>query len=366
MIKVCHIVDELGVGGTEMNLKEIALNLRDKYDHEIWCLKGKGVMAPEIEKNGLSVRAFDFRGGIKFSSILILTRDMKKKRFGIVHCHGLFPSIWGRIAALLAGVPVRIVHCQNLYYGITSWARMKLIFLSNFTTKIIAVSEAVKRSLVEYVGIDRLKIEVVYNCSKKFAIPSPETRKNARAELGVIDGDFVVGSISRLEEHKGHRCLLEAVAKIKDNMPHLKCLIVGDGPAMEILKQKARDLKLDDIVIFSGFRADTETMLSIMDIFVLPSTIREGLPLTLAEAAAAALPLIATSVGGNPEIVFDGRNGFVIEPNNAEEIAAKIKYLSDNRSDIKKMGDESLKIWKRKFTLEEMLRKIDSLYQSLI
>jgi len=336
----------------------------DKYHHEVWCLREKGAMAPEIEGRGIAVRAFHFKGKIRLFSILMLAKEMKNKRFDIVHCHGLFPSIWGRLAALLSGVPVRIAHCQNLYYGMGAWTRMKLLLLSNFTTRLIAVSGAVKRCLVEYIGINRLKIEIIYNCSKKFEMPPLKAMESARAELGIKNGDFVVGSIGRLEEHKGYSYLLDAVARIKDGMPNLKCLIVGDGKAADALKQKAGESHIDDIVKFSGSRNDTELMLSIMDIFVLPSTIREGLPLTLAEAAAAGLPMIATCIGGNPEIVLNGKNGFIIEPKDAGALAAKIRHLADNPADREKMGSESLRIWKENFTLEEMLSKIGTLYQT--
>ncbi len=365
MIKICHILDTLNIGGLEKTLIKIISDLKG-YEHQVWCLKNKGILAKEVEDKGVLLREFNFAGGITIPALLRLSKALKRENINIVHCHGLFPSIWGRVAAILAGVPVKIVHCQNVYYGIPKKDVIKLRLLSFFTAKIIAVSEAVKKCLIEFVGINPGKITVIYNSAARTAGQDVLTREGFRRSIGLDKNDFVSGSISRIEEHKGHSFFIEAVAKCKsDNVP-CKCIIAGDGPYKEYLGAKIKKLGLEDRVILLGWRKDIQALLLAMDVFVYSSILREGLPLALAEAASAGLPLIVTQIGGNSEIVENGVNGFVVPPGDAGALAEKIKYFVENPAETKKMGEFSRKIWEDKFALEEMIHKIDSLYKSLI
>lgn len=368
MIKICHFVDELGIGGLEKTLKNIALNLdKKRYQQQVWCLKKKGILAEELENEGILVRSFNIEGGLNFSSIFKLIKELKKESFNIVHCHGLFPSIWGILTANFARVPIKIMHSQNLYSWVPRKDIIKLRFLSYFTTKIIAVSEAVRRSLIEFNRISPEKIVVIYNSAPDLRCTSGSNlRLELRKELGIDKDDFVVGSIGRLEEHKGHAYLIEAISYLRYQMLPLKCLIVGDGPQMETLKLKAKSLKLDDKVIFTGYRNDAQSLFLAMDIFVLPSTWIEGLPLVLAEAASAGLALIATNIGGNPEVVADGINGFIVPAKNSGVLAEKMQYLIDNPKERERMGQESFRAWEDKFSLKRMIKNLNDLYEEVL
>ena len=367
MIKVCHIADELGVGGLEKTLKNIVLGLdKNKYQQQVWCLKRKGALARDIEKEGIPVKEYHLEGGLNVGDLLRLKNDLNKENFQIIHAHGLFPSIWARSAALLVNVPLVVVHCQNLYDNIALRDKLKLRFLAFFTTEIVAVSEAVKYSLARHVGLDPAKISVIYNSCEEIKVNSPKQNELMRLDLGIAEHDFVIGSISRLEEHKGHRYLIEAVSQLEPYIPHLKCLIVGEGQVKVGLERMAMNLGLKERVIFTGFRQDIGNLLSLMQVFVQPSTLREGLPLALAEAASARIPLIATAIGGNPEIVFDGRNGFIIAANDAKAIAQKLRYLFQHPAEREKMAQESHRIWEERFSLKKMLKDIDFLYERYI
>lgn len=366
MIKVCHLLDNLEVGGLEKTVKYIALNLgREKYSQQVWCLRDKAVLAGEIEQAGILVRPFYFRGGIfRNFQFLQLARALAQENFMIIHAHGLYPSIWARLAAIFTRIPVRVVHCQNLYYGLGIKDRLLLKSLSNFTTSIIAVSEAVRFSLTEAVGINPRKIQVIYNSSPEIARTSLIEGQNIRKELGINDNDFVIGAAGRLNEQKGYRYLIEAISFLKPATPNLKCLIIGKGDQREALESEAANLGLRNQIIFTGQRMDIEKLYPLIDIFVQPSTLREGLPLVLAEAASCGIALIATNVGGNPEIVLEGFNGFVIPPQDALQIAGKIKYLLANPALRKTIAENAKKTWQEKFSLEKMMKKIELLYQN--
>ncbi len=360
MKKICHVADELSVGGIERTVLSIALNLKG-YEHQIWCLKSKGVLAADAGRAGVVVREFGFFGSIGFAKLISLAGEMKKERFDIVHGHGLYPSIWARTAAVIAGVPVRIAHAQSLYYGLPWRDRAKLRLLARATSKIAAVSEAVKTSLVEGVGIAEPKIEVIYNSSPDMRLQSVLSRHAIRESFG-CGSSFVIGGVGRLEPLKGFGFLVEAVGICRQRGVNVKCIIVGEGPERARLEKMIGDMGLRDVVILSGLRNDIGVVLSAMDAMVQASIEREGLPLTLAEASSTGLPLIATAVGGNPEIAINGDNGFVVPPHDAAAIAEKICALAGDPDMAKKMGERSRALWQEKFTLERMMTRIDDLY----
>ena len=363
MIKVCHIVDTLQIGGLEKTIIDIVSNLKS-YEHQIWCLKEKGALAGEVEGRGIKVKEFGFRGGVRLSSLSVLVKELKGEKIKIVHCHGHYPSIWGRLAAIFAGVPVRIEHCQSLYYRLLLKEKIKLRSLSLFTTKIIAVSEAVRKSLIESVGIRPDKIVVIYNSAPAFPAADPHRREEARRALGIGQGYFVIGNIGRVEEMKGHRFLIDAVAKLKAEGQKCACVIAGAGSETEAVRALIKSLGLETSVFLLGVRRDIADILAAMDVFVQPSTIREGLPLALAEAASAGLPLVATGVGGNPEIVADGVNGYIVEPKDAGAIAGAIRRLMADPAKRSAMGEASKNIWQDKFSTEIMVRKVREVYDS--
>jgi len=367
MIKVCHLLEELSVGGLENTAKQIVLHLdNNQYRQEVWCVKGKGLSAGEYEQKGIVVRPFDFEGGLNLRALRELVGALRSEKFDIIHAHGFFPFIWGVAAGTLAGIPVRVVHCQSTYYGVALWQVTKLRILSVFAARVIAVSEAVRRSLIEYVRIPPSKITVIYNAAPDLKREDREGRIKKRRELGIDEDDYVVGSVGRLLEHKGHRYVIEAVARLRPRVPRLKYLIVGGGPGGDALRRRAADLAVSDIVIFAGKHNDAGGFYPLMDIYIQPSILKEGLPLALAEAASAGLPLIATDIGGNAEVAHNGVNGYIVEPENTEALAAKIELFVRDPDQMRRMGEGSRRVWRERFMLDTMIRDIDSLYRQLL
>ncbi len=361
MVKVCHILDNLNVGGLEKIAIDIILNLKG-YEHQMWCLKQKGAMAEVLEARGVLVREFNFEGALSVSAVAMLVKELKKEHFSIIHSHGLFPSVWARIAAILAKVPIRIVHCHSTYYGLYLRERIRLWALSYYTTAIIAVSDAAKKSLVEYIRIPDSKIKVIYNGIEDISRDKVFLRQKARVQLGLNPDDFVIGCLGRLVEMKGQRYLLDAMVDVRKRHPSCKCLIIGDGPQQKELLRQITKLGLEDGVFLLGMRGDVPELLSAIDLVVSSSILKEGLPLVLVEAAAMALPLIATNIGGSPEVVKDQVNGFIVEPKNAGVLADRVNYLIEHPNERQAMGQRSREIWEAKFRKEEMIRKIEQIY----
>lgn len=359
-MKICHILDELSIGGLEKTVVQIASGLSG-YTHEVWCLNNKGVWAPRLEKLGVRVRALGFSGHVGLGGVFDMAGRMRKEHFDIVHCHGHYPSVTGRAAAILAGVPVRIAHAQGLYYWIKPKDRMRLKALSFFTTAFIAVSRAVKKSLVEFVGVNPGRITVIYNSSPDMAAAAARSRQAVRDGLGIGMNDFVVGTVGRFDKRKGYPFVIDAVARFGGGA---KLVMVGDGPERTRLEELIASKGLKGRVILTGAREDVADHLAAMDCFVQPSVYTEGLPLVLAEAASASLPLVATDVGGNPEIVADGINGFIVKPEDPVVLSEKIAYLMAHPEERREMGRRAREVWKERFSEETMLGGIRKIYDA--
>ena len=363
MIKIIHITDNLNTGGLENTLKQIVLGLdRKKFSVKVICLMGGGEIAEEIKKKKIPLEILNISGALGLTPVLKLCRKLKKEKADIIHCHGISAGVWGRVAGRLAGIPVRFVHAQNVYYGLGAWGRFKERLLIKITTKVIAVSEAVKRSLTDFVGVDPKKIEVIYNSSPAYKKTGRAEIKKFKKRLGINTNSTVIGTISRLVDHKGHKFVIEAVAELKNEFD-VKYLIIGEGPERRKLEQVTEMLGLKKNIIFTGLRKDVDKLLSIMDVFILPSTVREGLPLALAEAASLGLPLIATPIGGNREIVRNNYNGLIIPVENTKSIVKAVKRIVLNPKIRKAMSEKSVRIFGEKFTADGMIKKIEALYK---
>lgn len=360
MKKVCHLLDTLGIGGLEKTVIDIAGHLSG-YDHHIWCVKDPGPLAPVAEKDGLRVRAFGFEGRAGVRRVRELAHAMRAEGFSIVHSHGHFPSVWGRMAGVAAGIPVRILHAQNVYYVASVRNRLRLRVLDLVTQQTIAVSEAVKESLIRTTGIPASKVAVIYNSAPDMKAGGEADRDRMRQGFGLADS-FVVGCVGRLEEHKGHRLVVEAVAQCLGQGVDVRCLMVGDGQYRAALEKRVRESGRAERFVFTGMRNDIASLLAAMDVFVQPSTLREGLPLVLAEAASAGLPLIATPIGGNGEVVVEGVNGYLVPVNDAAAIAGRIAHLARHAAEARSMGAASRQVWGERFTRGRMVDAVRAVY----
>jgi len=276
----------------------------------------------------------------------------------------------------MTGVPV-IIHglhgstFQAFNSGLLNW----LLFLferltGRFTDAYISVSKVLSEKYIEkgigkkenyYTVYSGMELETFYNVREKI-----DCEKKQR-ELGINSKHFVIGNVARLEKRKGHKFLLDAFQKIimrRKDCP-LKLLIIGEGDERGNLENYVRELNLGEKVIFTGYREDVEELMALMDVFVLTS-LREGLPRVLVQAAAVGIPLVAFNVDGVPEIVKDNHNGFLIRTKDVEQLANRIVKYIDNRDLILLHGQKGREFIKDKWSIEDMVDKIDKVYQDLI
>lgn len=364
-ITVVQAVENLRIGGIEKMVSTIAQGLnKDKYDVKVYCLAEGGAIADGLIRKGYQVKILNLKTYHNPINIIRLARLMRKDKVRILHTHGYFASTFARLSAILARVPIIFTKISSTYYDLKLRHRLIGRALSLFSDKIICVSNAVGEFVVQRERINPGKIIVIHNGAR--IEPPSQAKVTLRSGWGIKEGDKIIGTVARLEPVKGIEYLIRAAAKVVKAIDDVKFLIVGDGTQRQELGNLVKELRISNKVIFAGFLTNHQDALSIMDIFVLPSSIREGFSSALTEAMGFGLPVVATKIGGNVEAVSDGINGILVPPKDSDAMAEAIIALLKDPLRVKKMAEESKKLYCEKFSAEIMVKKIEELYDFYI
>lgn len=373
---------ECTVGGTRKHLSILANHLnRDRFHVSVAC-------AAERDRRFLDdVRQMKACGARVF--LLPMTREiaprrdvvclcklchlMARRKYDIVHTHSSKAGVLGRLAAKIMRVPV-IVHTPHTFAFLFKDHTTRLLktgflelerFLGRFTDKLIAVSPSEKRSILQSKVISAEKIEVINNAvnvaelSQNGFIPA-EVKK----ELNLPLDSYIIGTVGLLNVAKGQKYLILAGAEALKRIPNLRILIVGSGELEEELKALSRQQQISSQVIFTGYRSDVARMLSVMDIFVLPS-LWEAMPFAVLEAMAAGKPIISTDVDGARDAVIHGETGLLVPIGDKQAIAEAIVRLWQNRSKAQRMGQMGQQRARSLFNIDRMVRQTERLYLDL-
>lgn len=382
-IRVAHIISRMVTGGAEENTLFTIQGLdKNRYDIDLIvgeeCNKNIFDISQEsgfniIQINGLKGKLNFFYDPIILMKLVML---LKRNHYDIVHSHTTKTGILGRLAARIVGVPIIIcgLHgtaIQTFSSKILNWA---LIFFEKltgrFTDAYISVSEILSKNYKEKgIGINT-KYYTVYsgmNLDKFYNVKGSIKKEIIVKELGISSDNFIIGNIGRLEVAKGHKFVIDAFKKVQEKREDclLKLMIIGEGEEELNLIKYVKKLGLEDKIIFTGYRKDVGKLMAIMDILVL-SSLREGLPRVLVQAAAVGIPSVAFSVDGVPEIVKDGYNGFLVKPRDVNQLADKIIKYIDNRKLVELHGKNGRNFVNGKWSFENMVNKVDKIYQELI
>ncbi len=381
-IRVLHIITRLVVGGAQENTLW-TVRLLDKDRYETLLATGPSDDEPEgsLDAEAVAARIPIFkikelvRNPNPVKDIIAtwkLFRLMKETKFDIIHTHCSKAGILGRIAAKLSGAPI-IVHTPHghVFYGyfstMISWAFVVTErIVGAFTDKIITLTERGKEEHIHYrIGGPEKFVAIPSGIDlRDYQVCAADTAQKRR-ELRLSGDDLLVGTIARLSDIKGHRYLLEAVPAIRAKVPKAKFLLVGDGPLKNELVRMCYDLDIIDSVLFLGIRKDIPALVSVMDLFVLPS-LNEGMGKVFLQVQAMGKAVIAADVGGVREIVRDGENGLLVPPKDAGAIAAACIELLTDGEKRREMGEKGKAQVDGRFSVETMVEKIETLYEELI
>jgi len=382
-IKVAHIITRIITGGAEENTLYTIKGL-DKKKYDIDLIVGeefrKDIYNNFKNNDFCIIQLKGLKGKLNFlydPIVLIkLINLFKKNQYDIVHTHLTKIGILGKIASRISGVPI-VIHglhgsaFQAFNSKLLNWA---LIFFERITSKYTDAYISVSRILSEkYIkeGIGKRENHFTVfsgmNLDKFYYSRKKINRRKKLADLGISLDCFIIGNVATLEPRKGHKFLIDAFKKVieKHKNKSIKLIIVSDGYERENLVNYVDKLNLKEKVIFTGYREDIEELMAIMDVFVLAS-LREGLPRVLVQAAAVGIPLIAFNVDGVPEIIKNNYNGFLVRPKDVEELADRIIRYINNMELISLHGQRGREFVKGKWSIEDMVNKIDGIYQELI
>jgi len=300
--------------------------------------------------------------------VLQLADILREKRIDILHCHKHKPTVYGALASIVAGrIPVishvhGLSRTRSLSRRAANWAILKSVH------RIIAVSESVRRDVIQTNWqIDPSKVVTVKNCIDLQMIDHIKVgRQDARLRLGLSEDEIVFGTVGRLALTKGQSYLIEAFAQVREYLPASRLVILGQGPLLQALEKTAKDLGVLPWILFAGYRNDVFELLKGFDVFVLPS-LAEGLSIALLEAMAMRLPVIASHVGGIPEVFGECRCGKLVQPKDASALAAAMLEIGSAEGNLKKqMGEEGRQRVEEEFTTDVMIRKLTGIYESVL
>lgn len=363
-LRVMHVVLSLAAGGTERLVIEMCRRLGPANAPVVCCLDAPGEWADELRAEGIAVRALDRRPGFRPSLARRIARLAAEHRVSTLHCHHYSPYVYGALATVVSP-QLGLVFTEHGRLSDAAPSRKRRFvnpWLARLPAGIFAVSCELKRHMVAE-GFAASRVGVIYNGIAVSDRVTGEERAAARMELGLPHDAFVIGSVARLDAVKNLASLVEAHAMLLARQPHARLVIVGGGPEEGLLRAEAQRLGTSDAVHFLGYRADARRVMSSFDVYVNCSNY-EGVSLTILEAMAAGLPVVATRVGGNPEVVVDGVTGILVPGRAAAALADAIVGLGNDAALRQQMGEAGRRRVEHDFSIDRMVGDYRHAYAS--
>jgi glycosyltransferase involved in cell wall biosynthesis len=361
---VLIVIKGLGRGGAEqLLLSGVPYLDTASYRYQFaYLLPWKDSLVPELTGAGFAVHCLQGARGPGWAGRLRAL--VRREGIGLVHVHS--PVAAAGVRAV-AGRRTRVVYTEhNLWdrYHPATWAANLATFPRN--DHVFAVSETVRQS-IRYPGPLRLlpmpPLETLHHGLDPAAVPVPG-RDGVRAELGIPEDAPVVGSVANFKAAKDHATLLRAAAQVRQAIPSVRFVLVGQGPLEAETRRLAGQLGLDQTVVFAGFRTDATRLMAGFDAFALSSTY-EGLPIALIEAMAVGCPAVVTRVGGTPEVVTDGVHGFLVPPRDPAALAAGLTRLLGDRALRDGLG-QAAAARAQDFDIRTAVRRMEQVYARLL
>lgn len=361
---ILYLSTSSGPGGAERVISNLSASLDPARYRAILCLFRPGWIQEHTENRGVRTYVIPTQGMFDWRWVLRVKRLLKDEHVDLIHAHEFDANVQGTFVAALSGVPlVATVHGKN-YFWEKLRRRLAYQWVSRNAT-MVAVSENLKQFIVEKVGVDSGHVKVVYNGVDLLPHCGPADIDQCRKELDLPTGDQIVGVVGNLYPVKGHQYLIAAIPAVLAKCPNTTFIFAGRGQLEGELKEQAHQLGVAQKVRFLGLRQDIPRILAVLHAFVLPS-LSEGLSLAILEAMVAGKPVIATDVGGNPELVEDSETGYLVPSQNSQALADRLISLLMNRDRALQFGKVGQLRAQGQFSLRTMVREYQAIYDQCI
>lgn len=370
-IRVTYIIDGLGMGGAERLMLPILKRLdAERFAARVCVLQSKdgNPLAEDIRALGIPVDELPIARLRDLGAVVRLRNYLRGAHTHIVHTQLEFSNILGGLAAKTLRLPVvctiHVLPVSEPRARARLHQRLEWLALRLFCDRVLAVSEQTRQNYIAGSRIPSRKMTTLYNgidLSPSARLEPHLARASVRDEFSLPRDAHLLITVAVLRPPKGIDHMLRALPAILDAHPNAFYLIAGDGPHRAELESETRRLGLQSRVVFAGMRKDISRLLAASDVFVLP-TLTEALPTVLAEAMAARLPIVASAVGGIPEMVADGQSGILVPAAQPEALSRACAALLDDADERRRMGESGWRIVRQKFNVEAQVRRLENVY----
>ncbi|NKC12975.1 MAG: glycosyltransferase [Gammaproteobacteria bacterium] len=357
-----QVVLSLGAGGTERLVIEMCERLHHDTQIEVVCLDAAGEWAYRVATLGIRVTVLERRPGFQWRLAAGIRRIAKTLPAPVIHCHHYTPFIYGCLAGLtLPGS--KIVYTEHGRYSDGSPSMKRRLanqFFGRTPGRFFAVSHDLRRHLISE-GLPAARLEVNHNGIDPGPTPQASARADARANLGLAGDDWTIGTVARLDPVKNLGLLVQAAAHLYQQIPTLKLVFIGDGPDRVMLERACAQAGIAARTVFTGQRDDARALLAGLDTYVNCSVI-EGISVTLLEALAAGLAVVATQVGGTPEILRHEDQGLLIPSRDAQALTAALARIHTDEALRRHLQQAARAHIESAFSIEHMLKRYTDAY----
>lgn len=361
--RICLVVGQLALGGLERQVYLLATGFDpSRFEVTVVSMARGGPWAEVLRRAGVSVVEVGRRGHMDWRRLAGMVRIFRAIRPHVVYSFNYETNAYARLSGLLSGVPILVTGEGGVYM---SW-RMGLLerVLIRFTECVICNAEAIRRDLIDRVGLPEHKVITIRNAVVVPPVPGPAERRAARQLIGAAEEEIVVGTIARLAADKNLTMLVRAASLCRIEAS-LRFCIVGGGPDEPEVRRAIRDLGLADRFTLLGEREEAWNLLPGFDMFVLSSR-TEGLPNALLEAMVAGLPCVCTDVGGCHEVVANGITGYLVPPGDAGALASRIVELAGNGVRRSSMGGAGRERIASGYSVERLVSAVEQVLLRLL
>jgi glycosyltransferase involved in cell wall biosynthesis len=359
------------MGGAERLMVPILKHIsRANFEPHVCALgfKDGNLMADEIRQSGIPVVCLNVKHLRDLDTLPRLIGYLKGIGADLVHTQLETANILGNISAKLLRLPsvctIHVMHSMDIKLKSKLHQKVEWFALNHFCDRVITVSEQNRQNHLALSGAPASQVSTLYNgidLSDFLKLDRQNERTSVRKEMGIPVDANLLTTVAVLRPQKGIQFMIQALPKVLNSFPNTYYLVVGSGSFQSALIEEVKQVGINDRVIFAGMRKDVARLLTASDLFVLP-TLTEALPTVLAEAMAAKLPIVASEVGGVPEMVSDGENGCLVEPEDVDGLANICSYLLNHPEQCAAMGAEGWKIVDQKFNIERQVDQLSKLY----
>ncbi len=370
---IVHLIPQIpSWGGAESVLLDIARTMdKDRFEMVVVFWGAHDELAAPLREAGARVAKLEFGRIVSFASVRRLADVLKEYQADLVHTHFIDSDLLAVAAAWSSGIPV-VTHVHSFPFPQNAWQSLRYRLMAPRIARTICVSACVRAHVRRSTGMPMEKLPLVPNGidTARYAQVVTDDRKRAIARAlglaeGLSPGDLpVIGCVARFAPVKSMPVFIRAAARVVEAYPQAQFLAIGDGEERLLCEALARELGVDDNIVFTGTRADVPELLSVMDVFALPC-VREAFGIVLLEAMASGVPIVAADAAAIPELVRDGQEGLLYAPKDPDAMARAILRLLD---DPALAGQLARAAWERAagFTREAMVRRIEQVYDEVL